>query len=92
MKDTIDLLEAIGQDASLRHAPTDELAKALVGAQAPEALTAAVASGDSSRLAEEFGRVNNQSPETVFSPAHEEEPDEGDPLEVPLPDNTVSPA
>lgn len=90
MKDTIDMLEAIGQDASLRHAPPDELAKALANAQASKSLTAAVASGDSSQLADEFGRVSNQSTETIFFPAHEEEPSEGDPVEVPVPDKSES--
>jgi hypothetical protein len=92
MKDTIDMLEAIGQDASLRHASPDELAKALADAQASKALTAAVASGDSSRLADEFERVSNQPTETIFFPAHEEEPGEGGPVEVPVPDESVSPA
>lgn len=90
MSNTLDLLEAIGRDASLRHASADELTTALAGAQASTALTAAVASGDSSRLADEFGRMANQPTETILFPAHEEEPEEGDPLEPSLPDNNAS--
>jgi hypothetical protein len=56
MLDTIELLEAIGRDASLRHASTEELTNMLEQAQASVALTAAAASGDSSRLSEELGR------------------------------------
>jgi hypothetical protein len=89
---TIDLLETIGQDALLRHASAEDLTKMLSRTQASEALTAAVATGDSSRLSEELGRTQNQSPEGVFSPAHEEEPEEGDPLEVPIPDKNASPS
>ena len=92
MNNTLDLLEAIGRDASLRHAPADELAKALAGAQASEALTAAVASGDSSRLSEEFGWVRQQSPQSGNHPAHEEEPEEDLPLDVPVPTETPSPS
>lgn len=85
MTDTIDLLEAIGQDASLRHASAEDLGKVLAQAQASEALTAAVASGDSGRLSEEFGLMANKSPEGVLSPAREDEPEEEDPLEEPVP-------
>lgn len=80
MTKTLDLLEAIGQDASLRHASTEDLTKALVQAQASDALTAAVASGDSSRLSEEFGDSLCLSPQTNTHPGHEEEPEEDEPL------------
>ena len=55
MLDTIELLEAIGQDATLRHASAEELTNILERAQASVALTAAAASGDSSRLSEGLG-------------------------------------
>jgi hypothetical protein len=55
MLDTIELLEAIGQDASLRHASAEELTNMLEQAQASVTLKAAAASGDSSRLSEELG-------------------------------------
>ncbi|RDS86189.1 hypothetical protein [Dyella psychrodurans] len=85
MTDTIDLLEAIGQDASLRHASTEELTHMLKQAQASEALTAAVAFGDSTWLFEEFGRMQNEPPQSSQTPGHEDEPEEEEPLEVPAP-------
>ncbi|RUL75915.1 hypothetical protein [Dyella choica] len=92
MTDTIDLLEAIGQDASLRHASTEDLGKMLAQAQASDALTAAVASGDSSLLSEEFGFMANKTVETILSPAREDEPEEDDPLEAPVPDAVPLPS
>lgn len=56
MADTIELLEAIGRDASLRHASAQVLAGVMAQAQATEALTRTVASGDSSWLSAEFGQ------------------------------------
>lgn len=76
MTDTLELLEAIGQDASLRHATVEELANILEQAQASEALKAAVASGDSSLLSGEFGELLNLTPQSVQNPGHEEEEEE----------------
>jgi hypothetical protein len=56
MSNTIELLETIGKDASLRHAPENELAKTLAGMDASEELQRAVASGDRLPLEEELGR------------------------------------
>jgi hypothetical protein len=81
MADTIDLLEAIGRDATLRHASAGELGDLLERAQATAALKAAVASGDSAALSAEFGQKPNQAPQSVQSPAHEEEEEE--PSDVP---------
>jgi len=92
MTDTIDLLEAIGQDASLRHASADSLTHALVQVKASSALTAAVAFGESSRLFEEFGSTRNESTQISNHPAREEEPEEEQPLEVPVPGTTPSPS
>jgi hypothetical protein len=79
MTDTIELLEAIGRDASLRHASTEDLAGILLELHASEALTAAVASGDSSLLAGEFGHDANYQPQAIQTPGHEEdETDEED--------------
>lgn len=89
MTDTLDLLEAIGRDASLRHASTGELIEVLVHARASAALAAAVASGDSSRLSWEFAYIKAQG---NLTPAHEEEPDEEPPLDLPEPDETVLPS
>lgn len=77
MTDTIDLLEAIGQDASLRYASAETLTKVLEQAQASGALTAAVASGDSKRLFEEFGHLSNEPPQSIQQvPGHEGDDDD----------------
>ncbi|MFC5742052.1 hypothetical protein [Dyella tabacisoli] len=90
MSDTIDLLEAIGRDASLRHASTEELTNMLEQAQASKALTSAAAHGDSSLLFAELGHIPMQAPQITQSPCHEEEepaPDADDePDNLPAPD------
>ena len=79
MSDTIALLEAIGQNATLRHASVDELAPILEQAKASAALKSAVAAGDSSLLSEEFGHQPNRVPQISNAPGHEEdEPDHDD--------------
>jgi hypothetical protein len=85
MRDTIELLEAIGRDASLRRASTETLTNMLEQAEASEALTSAVASGDTSWLALEFGQKPMQAPQITQSPAREdEEPEPGsDEEEIP---------
>ena len=85
MTDTIDLLEAIGQNASLRHASAEELAKVLEQAQASEGLTMAVTSGDRSRLAKELGHRECEPPQSTQMPGHEEEeaPEEGEAVPMP---------
>lgn len=85
MTDTIDLLEAVGKDASLRHAPAGELARRLEQAQGSAVLVAAAASGDRSVLAAEFGAQHNLTPQITQMPAHEEEPAQEEPLEAPIP-------
>jgi hypothetical protein len=55
MSNTIELLERIGQDASLRHASQENLARALNALNASEGLKVAAASGDKSRLTQELG-------------------------------------
>jgi hypothetical protein len=55
MSNTIELLEVVGRNASLRHASGDDLAQALGGMGAGESLKRAAASGDRSHLAQEFG-------------------------------------
>lgn len=59
MSDTIELLEAIGRDASLRHASAQSLAQALAGMDANAGLKLAAASGDRSHLVQEFGNKSN---------------------------------
>jgi hypothetical protein len=78
MPDTIELLEAIGQNATLRHASASELVPLLEQAKASGALKSAVAAGDSSFLSEEFGHQPNGVPQITHVPGHEEdEPDHG---------------
>jgi hypothetical protein len=92
MSDTLELLEAIGRDASLRHASSEELSGILRQAKASEALTAAVSSGDRAHLATEFGQNANYQPQSTQSPAHEEE-DGADESDAPTrPDREKSPA
>ncbi|WP_213949905.1 hypothetical protein [Luteibacter sp. dw_328] len=94
MSDTIELLEAIGRDASLRHASSEQLANALHHSQASDALTAAAASGDSSLLAREFGQSPNYLPQAIQTPGHEEDEtdQDDDKSDVPsTPDDGKSP-
>jgi hypothetical protein len=71
--DTIELLEAIERDASLRHASVTELTNILERAQTSLALTAAEASGDSSRLSEKFGHKPMRVPQVSRAPGHEDD-------------------
>lgn len=80
--DTIDLLEAIGSDASLRHLPGDELARKLEASEASDALKAAAANGDRSPLKVELGREVEPPPQSTQFPA-EEEPEEEDVPTIP---------
>lgn len=85
MKDTIDLLETIGRDAALRHAPPQEITRLLAQAQASAALLAAAASGDGSALRTEFGQPTNETPQVSQMPAQEEEEsqeEQEEPLEI----------
>lgn len=86
MTDTIELLEAIGRDASLRHASAEELGKILENSQASAALTAAVVFGDSSRLTQEFGQKQMEPPNSSQGlPGEDEEPDQEEGEEPPSP-------
>jgi len=96
MSDTIELLEAIGKDASLRHASAEELAAALGQAQASDALIAAAATGDKRELAIELGHRYCDPPQSTQGPGHEEEePDQEDGEDEPqtpsAPDHNPSP-
>ncbi|MBE1161781.1 hypothetical protein [Dyella acidiphila] len=55
MSKTIELLERIGQDASLRHASPEDLAQVLGELNASEGLKVAAASGDKDGLIHELG-------------------------------------
>ena len=79
MADTIELLEAIGQNAALRYASADELSQVLEGAQASAGLTVAVASGDCTMLFAELGPKPMNAPQISQAPAREDdEPEEED--------------
>lgn len=81
MTDTIELLETIGGDASLRHASGDEFARILAGMDASEALKQAAAAGDHTYLAQEPGFERLVTPnraENVSQTVPDDEDDEGD--------------
>ncbi|GLQ94961.1 hypothetical protein [Dyella acidisoli] len=77
MADTIELLEAIGQNASLRYASADELTRMLEQEKASKGLTAAVALGDCAPLFAELGPKPMNAPQISQAPAREDdEPEE----------------
>lgn len=78
MADTIELLEAIGSDASLRYAQTDELNAVLEQSQASVELTEAVVQGDGAPLRKELKLQLMTQVEQTHAPGHEDE-DECDP-------------
>ena len=78
MTDTIELLEAIGSDASLRRATAEELADVLDRAQASLALQDAVVQGDHARLAAEFGSKAYHVTESSQMPHEDDEDEEGE--------------
>ncbi|GAB3793126.1 hypothetical protein [Dyella agri] len=83
MTDTIELLETIGSDASLRYAQTAELKDVLEQVQASAELTMAVLAGDSAPLRVELGiQQLPQTPQTN-APGHGDDEEEAD---VPLPE------
>jgi hypothetical protein len=76
MRDTVELLEAIGRDARLRHASPEELAKALEEANASAGLRDLVASGDSKALTEELGIVQMHVEHQSQTSGHEGDDDD----------------
>lgn len=81
MADTIELLEAIGGDASLRYAPAGELKGVLEQVQASVELTTAVVLGDGAPLRVKSGI---QGVPQTQAPGHgDEEEEEAD---IPLPE------
>jgi hypothetical protein len=65
MANTIELLEAIGRDASLRHASGEALSQALTELHASDALMRAAISGDDNHLARELGHRDVKAPNHV---------------------------
>jgi hypothetical protein len=94
MGDTIEWLETIGGDASLRYAPGSVLTGVLEPESELGALRAAVAQGDASllRRALHASLGVQYVPHVTLGPAHEDDdPDEGEdapppPLPVPVPE------
>jgi hypothetical protein len=85
MSDTIELLEVIGRDASLRYASAEDLVRALEQAQASDALAAAAVSGDISELVAELGPKPMNVPQISQAPAREDdEEQEEDDIDEPL--------
>ncbi|TAL82335.1 MAG: hypothetical protein EPN74_17215 [Rhodanobacter sp.] len=75
MTNTIELLETIGRDASLRHASGEDLSQAIIGLQASEALKLAAISGDDGHLAKELGHRDVKTPNHVsqnHAPCHDD--------------------
>ena len=74
MSNTIELLEAIGKDASLRHASREGQAQALSGRQASEWLLRAARSGDSGQLTPELGHRDTKANNHVNqAPCHRDD-------------------
>ena len=71
MSNVIGFLEAMGQDAQLRHATSDELQQALTGVGIDPQLRAAIVSGDQQLLEALLGATTN-----VCCGLHPAEPDD----------------
>lgn len=84
MTDTIELLEAIGSDASLRYSQAGELMGVLEQAQASAGLTMAAALGDGAPLRHELGLQKiSEAPQTNSPGYGDEEEEEGVPQPEP---------
>jgi hypothetical protein len=73
MRDTVELLEAIGRDASLRRASPDELARALEAEGASPGILEMAIHGDSSALTAELGLKHMHVEHQSQTGGHEEE-------------------
>jgi hypothetical protein len=72
MRDSVELLEAIGRDANLRRASPEVLARTLEATHASPGLIALVAHGDSSALASELGLVDRYTEHQSQTGAYED--------------------
>lgn len=80
MMDTIEILEAIGTNASLRHASTERLACVLSEMDASEGLKQTAITGDHLHLADEFGQqIVSMVQSQVQGGYEDEEEEEQDP-------------
>ncbi|BFI95535.1 MAG: hypothetical protein RSP_10450 [Rhodanobacter sp.] len=82
MTDTIDLLEAIGSDASLRYGQTNELMDVLEEVQVSAKFAKAVVLGDGTPLREGLGF--NQMP-LINAPGHGDDDGDDDDCDTPQP-------
>ena len=71
MRDTVDLLEAIGRDANLRRASPEVLAQVLASTHASPGLLDLVVTGDSTGLKNELGLVDRYVEHMTQTGAHE---------------------
>ncbi|HKR76704.1 MAG TPA: hypothetical protein VJR95_08545 [Rhodanobacter sp.] len=85
MTDTIELLEAIGGDASLRYAQADELKGVLELVQASTGLSMAVALGGGAPLRHELGLQKISEAPQINSPGYGDEEEEEADVPVPEP-------
>lgn len=76
MSNTIELLEAIGSDASLRHASADDLAKALADMHASIGLQKAAAASSSAPLEKELGYRGMKPVDSPVQTGREDDEDE----------------
>ena len=68
MNNSIELLDAVGRDARLRHASAEELQRALSAMHASDGLLHTAASGDRDSLIRELGPVASQVVQSHDSP------------------------
>lgn len=79
MRDTVELLEAIGRDADLRHASPEVLAQALKAAGASPGVLQLASSGDDTTLVEELGLVKLHGEHMTQTGGHEGDGDDHHP-------------
>lgn len=83
--DTIELLETIGSDASLRYAAADELKDVLERARADAGFVNAVVAGDCSSLEAQFARPVTPMSHVSQTSTEEDEPGAVEEEELPEP-------
>jgi hypothetical protein len=81
--DTVELLEAIGRDASLRHASPEALASALDAAGASPGVRELAATGNDAALTAELGLVKLHGEHMSQTGGHEGDGDDHDPAHHP---------
>lgn len=80
MTDIIDFLERMGQDAQFRHAPQDEVERALISAEIAPALQTAILAKDQAQLEKLLGQVPSCAP---LAPGNEDQGDGDEDEETP---------